>query len=250
MSGVFRIGTSNIVVPGTKQTFPAAFQTGTRLHYYSSLFNSLEVNSSFYKVPMPSTFGNWSRDVPADFRFSVKLWKNITHAKALDFNPSDILKFMSAADCLKDKKGCLLIQFPGGITSIYATKVKRLLEEINRSDPHDSWRLAVEFRHNSWYQKETYTVLNNFNATLVLHDIPKSKMTTLQTKSNFVFLRFHGILGDYKGSYSDEFLVDRAAQIKGWLKSGKDVYAYFNNTIGDAFQNARSLWNYINIYES
>ena len=65
--GILRIGTSNIVVPGTKQTFPEAFRIKSRLHYYASLFNTLEVNSSFYKVPMASTFEKWSLDVPEIF---------------------------------------------------------------------------------------------------------------------------------------------------------------------------------------
>ena len=65
-SNIICIGTSNIVVPGTKQTFPEEFKHRSRLYYYSSLFNSLEVNSSFYKVPMPSTFEKWSGDAKCD----------------------------------------------------------------------------------------------------------------------------------------------------------------------------------------
>src|ERR1043165_6254219 len=96
--GIFRIGTSNIVVPGNKQSYPPEFREKSRLNYYSSFFNSLEVNSSFYKVPMPATFEKWSEDVPGDFEFSVKLWKEITHVTELNSELDHIRKFLAAAD--------------------------------------------------------------------------------------------------------------------------------------------------------
>ena len=80
-NGILRIGTSGIVVPGNKLSFPAAFQHKSRLNYYSSLFNTLEINSTFYKVPMQSTFEKWSLDVPEQFQFTIKLWREITHVK-------------------------------------------------------------------------------------------------------------------------------------------------------------------------
>ena len=123
------IGTSNIVVPGTKQTFPEAFKHQSRLYYYNSLFNSLEVNSSFYKVPMPSTFEKWSADVAEDFQFALKPWREVTHVKELKANLSNIDLLMAAANKTKMKKrGCLLIQFPGKITLAYYNKVEKILQ--------------------------------------------------------------------------------------------------------------------------
>jgi uncharacterized protein YecE (DUF72 family) len=60
-------------------------------------------------------------------------------------------------------------------------------------------------------------------------------------KAGFVYLRFHGPKGDYRESYSDQFLKSKAEEIRGWLSEGKDVYTYFNNTIGSAFDNAVTL---------
>jgi len=238
-NGIIRIGTSNIVVPGNKLSFPKAFQSKSRLNYYSSLFNTLEVNSSFYKVPMYTTFEKWSHDVPDDFRFSVKLSKNITHTKDLHSDLDLIDDFLNAAAGMGNKKGCLLVQFPGKITMEYFKEVENIIERIAQRE--SQWRIAIEFRHNSWYIGETYQMLDEYDASLVLHDMPKSKVLENKNKANFVYMRFHGLKGDYRGSYTDGFLKEKASQIKGWLKEGKDVYAYFNNTIGSAYDNAHTL---------
>lgn len=238
-AGIVYIGTSNIVVPGNKQSFPPAFKDKSRLHYYASLFNTVEINSSFYKVPMPATFEKWAADVPPGFKFSIKLWRNITHAKDLGFILSDIDSFLTAADKAGKQKGPLLIQFPGKITIDHYNKVAAILERV---DVHSSdCKMAVEFRHTSWYINETMELLDEYKASLILHDMPKSKNMQLNKKAKFVYLRFHGVAGDYRGSYSDAALKHYARLIKTWAAQGKEVYAYFNNTIGAAFENARSL---------
>ncbi|MFT3910861.1 MAG: DUF72 domain-containing protein [Ferruginibacter sp.] len=244
--GIFRIGTSNIVVPGNKQSYPPAFQGKSRLNYYSSFFNSLEINSSFYKIPMPATFEKWSKDVPVHFRFSVKFWKEITHVKELKVGHSDIERFLKAANMLGNKKGCLLVQFPGKIGIEYYNKVEKILKYINEYDPGNKWRVAVEFRNPSWYTGETFELMDEYNTSIVLHDIPNSRNMSVNKKASFIYIRFHGPVGDYRGSYNKQLLQERAVKIKAWLAKGKDVYAYFNNTIGAAFENAISLQKMIN----
>ncbi|RYY09621.1 MAG: DUF72 domain-containing protein [Chitinophagaceae bacterium] len=243
--GKLYIGTSNIVVPGNRQSFPEPFRTKSRLHYYSTLFNSLEVNSSFYKVPLGRTFERWTTEVTPGFCFTVKLWKGITHNK-LNYDPAEIEKFLLAADHLKDTRACLLIQFPAGIRSDLSGEVFEILNNVRLADPEEKWRIAVEFRHQSWYFREIYELLNEYDATMVIHDIPASRVTEQLTDAAFVYLRFHGPKGDYRDSYSDEILAQRAAQIFKWMKAGKDVYAYFNNTIGNAFDNAALLKKMVN----
>ncbi|WP_052955881.1 DUF72 domain-containing protein [Flavihumibacter petaseus] len=244
--GTAWIGTSNIVVPGNKNTFPPAFQAKSRLHYYSSLFNSVEVNSTFYKTPLPSTTRKWADDVGENFSFTIKLSKAITHSKELEGDFGLLEPFMTAAAGLGEKKGSLLIQFPGKITLDYFDQVESILYEVEENDPDGAWRKAVEFRHDRWYTGETIELLNHFNATMVLQDIPKSSnMNAVETisrlKAGFVYLRFHGPNGDYRDSYTNLFLEEKAALIARWLAAGKDVFAYFNNTIGNAFDNARQL---------
>lgn len=239
--GILSVGTSNIVVPGNKQSFPEAFRHKSRLNYYSSIFNSLEVNSSFYKVPMKSTFERWAADVPEHFKFTVKLSKEITHVKDLKFDENKIGSFLNAADGTGTKKGCLLVQFPAKISFEYYNKVEQILEGLQQQDPHNAWHKAIEFRNPTWYVNETHELLDEYNASLVLHDMPKSKNTDLNKKAAILFIRYHGPKGDYREGYSDSFLREQFKQIQQWLKAGKEVYAYFNNTIGDAFQNAMTL---------
>src|ERR1700743_3826271 len=141
------IGTSGLVLPvPNKQAFPEAFRSGTRLTYYSSLFNSIEINSTFYKIPRPSTFAGWASEVPADFRFTIKLWKGITHHPRLEFDPAEVDRFLSAAEQLGEKKGCLLVQLPPGTRADSAEQLEALLGRIG-----NRWKVAVEFRHPGWY---------------------------------------------------------------------------------------------------
>ena len=235
------IGTSNIVVPGTKASFPEAFRQKSRLHYYSTLFNSLEINSCFYKVPMFSTFQKWAADVPDHFRFTLKLWKEISHVKELKFDAQHIHQFMQAAAGIGEKKGCLLLQFPGKISMDYYNQVESILETLHHVEPALQWPVAVEFRNPSWYVRETSDLLEEYGATTVLHDQPKAKNIHVNNNAENYYLRFHGPEGNYRGSYSAAFLNEQAERINNWRNSGRTVYAYFNKTMGDALQNAQLL---------
>lgn len=235
-------GTSGLVLPvPNKQAFPEAFRAGSRLAYYSTLFNSIEINSSFYKMPLPATFSRWAGEVQPGFRFTVKLWRGITHVPGLRFMPVDVNRCLYAAHHLGEKKGCLLIQLPPGLTATAVEKLERLLVTICAADPARSWKLAVEFRHRSWYTPEVEALLHRYQAARVLHDMPASSITKLPDTPGFVYLRFHGPTGDYKGGYSDAALRTWAEKAVGWLSAGKEVYVYFNNTIGDALTDLTRL---------
>ena len=237
--GIFRAGTSGLVLSEpNKLHFPSEFQDKHRLTYYASKFNSIEVNSSFYKIPICRTYKNWAEMVPDDFQFTIKLWQGITHEEVYD--PNDLERFFAAIQCLGNKKGCLLIQFAAK-TKMDFSGFDRLLENIRSLDPQEDLRLAVEFRHTHWYASEIYEILDEYNASMVLHDMPKCIPPELNKNTDFVYLRFHGEKGDYRGTYSIHHLRNKADEICGWLHQGKDVYAYFNNTIGDASANLKTL---------
>ena len=240
-NGILRIGTSNIVVPGIKKDYPADFQEGTRLIYYSSLFNTVELNTTFYKLPLPKTFTKWASEVPDTFKFTVKLWQGITHTKKLAFVKEDIDRFMKTTGHLGSKKGCLLVQFPGSITSDYDHPVEQILERIYELNGDNAWKVVVELRNSSWYHEMTYEMLNRYNASLVFHDIRASRTPQSNEATSVIYLRFHGPKGDYRESYTDVFLQEQAEVIKKWLVKGKEVYVYFNNTMGSALQNVQLL---------
>lgn len=239
--GTLRIGTSNVVVPVAKEFFPGSFRDKSRLNYYSSIFNTVEINSTFKKTPRLSTFEKWANDVSEDFEFTVKIPKDITHIKDLSAGFATVESFVSAANNLGNKKGCLLIQFPGIITSEFERGVEKILAHIKKAATKSKWRTAVEFRSSTWYRYKTQKFLTRYNTALVQHDMPKSGNLKPCETASFLYLRFHGPTGNYTGYYSDEFLEEQAVRISSYLHKNKDVYAYFNNTMGDAFENAITL---------
>jgi uncharacterized protein YecE (DUF72 family) len=248
-TGKFRIGTSNGHIPGNKLSFPPIFHLKSRLHYYSTLFNSIEVNSCFYKTPQRSTYEKWAQDVSEDFEFTLKLTREITHVKDLRGDLVCMDDFLQSATGTGNKKGCLLIQFPGKISLDHFNQVEKILQQLLVHDPDHDWRTAIEFRNDTWYIAETTELLNEYDATMVIHDFAKAKVSTFSGNANFVYFRFHGPTGNYRESYSDLALKEKAVQVREFLNKGKDVYAYFNNTAGNAFENARYFQSILKSYQ-
>lgn len=241
-SHMFYCGTSNVELPVPNKThFPPEYQCKSRLCYYGSLYNTVEINSTFYKIPMARTVERWATEVPDNFRFTVKLWKGITHCKELIYNPADIERFFSSVNAAGDKKGCLLIQFPASIKASLFPRFRALMEDVYSASEDSGWKLAVEFRDKSWYRDSVYQLLEQYRAAIVTHDMPASATPLIDMDVDFVYLRFHGEKGDYRGSYEDDFLYEYAGYIRDWAAEGKQVYTYFNNTAGDAVHNAKTL---------
>ena len=237
----FFFGLSGIELPLPKYQFPPEYQKTTRLTYYSTFFNSIEVNSSFYKIPMPATVARWASSVPEHFRFTFKLFKEISHVKNLDFDSSLICKFLDIISHVGNKKGCLLVQFPPGLKSENIHQLDRLLHSIQNANIENSWKVAVEFREKGWYTEDVYDLLSEYQSSLVIHDIQRSATPATRSMSDVVYVRFHGPTGNYRGSYTEAFLHEYAEYINEWLTQHRTVYVYFNNTAGDAFHNLRSL---------
>lgn len=247
MESLYFSGTSGILLPYKNKSFyPENLQEKSRLAVYALLFNSLEVNSSFYKIPRGETVKRWADEVPDGFRFTFKLWKGITHAKGLIFDPNDVTHFLKVIAEAGEKKGCLLIQFPPSVTFNAAVHVNLLLETVVNDEHIKGWRVCVEFRHPSWHCEDTFSLLNSYGASLVLHDKNSNGMQLSYSETDFIYLRFHGPNGNYRGSYEDDFLQEYSSYIREWLAEGKEVFTYFNNTMGDAIQNLKLLSEYVN----
>ncbi|MBK7427520.1 MAG: DUF72 domain-containing protein [Saprospiraceae bacterium] len=234
----FYSGLSGLILPIPKYLFPAPFENASRLTYYASHFNSIEINSSFYKIPQGATVSKWASSVPEDFKFTFKLWREITHIPGLNFNKADVARFFQSINNVQEKKGCLLVQFPPGLKIESISQLKKLLiclKEYNSS----GWKIAVEFRNKSWHDDSIYQLLNDFKACLVIQD--KLATPSISHEQDFIYIRFHGPTGNYMESYSDDFLSEYATYIHEWISEGKEVYVYFNNTMGDAFGNLKAL---------
>jgi len=245
LSKSFYSGCSGLVLPMPKYKFPEEFQKLSRLTYYSTLLNSIEINRSFYALPNGKTVAKWSNEVPEYFTFTFKLWKEITHVKGLQFQGSDVKNFINAIDNVGDKKGCLLIQFPASVKDQSLHQLQDLLHAIQTNTVTSEWKVAIEFRDRSWYNSNTYDVVNHHDATIVIHDKSRAVSPHITTSALTVYLRFHGPQGDYRGTYTDSFLYEYATYIREWLAEGKSVFAYFNNTMGSAFDNLQTLNRYV-----
>lgn len=235
-------GTSGLVLPyPNKAAYPPAFQQTSRLCFYASLYTSIEINSTFYRIPLARTIEKWTTEVPPDFRFTVKLWKGISHARGLFFKEEDVRKFMQVIGAAGEHKGALLIQFPPGLSSSAFMQLQLLLDLIRVADPEKEWDLSLEFRHRSWIDDDVTDLLNDFSAGIVVHDKFSGGLKIPEHTADFIYLRFHGPNGDYKGSYTDDFLEEYAGYIHEWMQQGKTIYTYFNNTMGHASQNLGML---------
>jgi uncharacterized protein YecE (DUF72 family) len=239
-AGSYYSGLSGLQLHIPKYLFPEQFKNASRLSYYSSFFKSIEINSSFYKMPKPHTMVRWAASVPDDFKFTFKLWKGITHNNEFNFEETAVRHFMKVIDSVEHKKGCLLIQLPPGLSKDYFYQLEKLLICIN-NEVSSPWNVAVEFRNKSWYDESTYQLLNYYHAALVIQDIPKSSTASIDHESEFIYIRFHGPKGNYRDSYSEEFLEEYASYILQWMDEGRVVYLYFNNTMGDALNNLETL---------
>ncbi len=234
-------GISGLVVPVAKYQFPEKFKSFSRLQYYATFYNSIEINSSFYKMPRGITLNKWAASVPDNFRFTFKLFQDVSHIKPFAVNEKEATLFLEAISNVRDKIGCLLIQFPPSLKVQSIEAIDQLLQFIRKASLNKTLRIAVEFRDKSWYQHAAYQMLEAYNATMVIHDKASVPSPMLKLRTSLIYLRFHGPSGDYRGSYSDDFLYEYAGYINTWLLEGKSVYAYFNNTMGDAFNNLRTL---------
>ncbi len=236
-------GTSGLVLPVPNKThYPPEFCDKSRLCYYASLNNSIEVNSSFYKIPLARTVAKWAMETGDDFKFTYKLWRGITHEKGLVFNPEDINRFMAAINEAGNKKGCLLIQLPPSAKVGLMPQLQYLINSVLEADTGRDWQIAIELRHASWYTDDLYDFAGENNLSIVLQDIPASATPMhYYDTADTVYLRFHGPGGKYRGSYADDVLYEYASYIREWQDEGKTVYAYFNNTMGDAVHNLEAL---------
>lgn len=228
-------------MPVPRSQYPPDFSGKSRLEYYSSLFNSIEINSIFYKDPKEATLRKWVESVPPGFQFTFKLSKVITHSKDLQFDRADVGRYFELIKAAGEKRGCVLVQFPPKLAADHFGEVENLLSSISDFNEDGDWKIAVEFRNISWYHPQTYDLLDEYGMCAVLQDLPKSTTPMIRSRAPFVYLRFHGPTGDYRGSYPDDVLQHYADLVNGWRSEGKTVYCYFNNTAGDAFGNLQRI---------
>ncbi len=200
-----------------------------KLRAYVRVFNTAEIDSSFYRIPSRGTVIGWERYSPSEFIFTAKLPKAITHDKKLglngDFKP-DLNTFLDVMRPLQlaGKLGCLLIQLPPEY-DFNLGNLEKFLEEL---DPQ--FKYAVEFRNLSWIENETWELLKKFDVAYVNVDEPLLPPDVHLTAS-FSYFRWHG-RGErpwFNYNYSKEELEPWVPKVKEAAGKVKKVYGYFNN---------------------
>lgn len=239
-------GTSGLILPvPNKSYYPEAYKERSRLCYYGSLMNSIEINSSFYKIPLGSTIKKWSGEVPPGFKFTFKLFKGITHNPGLAYNPEEISRFMEVVSQVGEKKGSILVQFPPSVRMTNFTQLSGLMASLRSNDPERKWKIALEFRHPSLYAGEISELLQEYGFGQVIHDKGTAASPFDVADTDFRYLRFHGPGGNYRGSYTEDVLYEYAGYIAEWIALRKNVFVYFNNTMGEAYENQMTLKTFV-----
>ena len=205
-------------------------------------FDTVEVNTSFYRIPKRESVDAWQKSTPESFVFALKLWRGITHYKKLRNTGLFTANFLEVAQALPpERRAPLLIQLPPN----QGKDVPKLIEYVReaRALSDGAWRIAAEFRNDNWLDNETYDALDREDVALCIHDMLGKGDTDRENAASFVYVRRHGSAGGrYAGSYSPEAIAGDAERVRRWVGEGRDVYVYYNNDIGGhAFWNARDL---------
>jgi uncharacterized protein YecE (DUF72 family) len=236
-AAAIRIGTSGYQYNHWRDVFyPANVPKIRWFEYYAGHFDTVELNTTFYHLPRAETFVNWHDRAPEKFLYILKFSRYGTHLKRLKDPQESIGAFYERARALKEFLGPILVQLPPR----WDADAPRLDDffAAAREIAGKEQRWAVEFRDISWLTESIYDVLRKRKVALCIHDIIKPHPQVIT--ADWVYLRFHG--ADTWGNYSDEQLEASADQIRGHVKAGRDVYAYFNNDAhGYAVANAKTL---------
>ena len=246
------IGTSGWSYPKGEGKWTGYFYPAGKineLEYYSQFFNTVEINSSFYRPPNPGYVYNWVRRVPKDFLFTAKLWQKFTHPKMYKeatgeeavISLQDIDIFKRSIDPLVKygKLGALLAQFPPSFKN--DSFGQQILNVVSRA--FGQYRLAVELRHRSWSDDANIAQLLRENNVIWVHiDEPKFKSSISQElpiTSDMAYFRFHGRnaeawwTGDsetrYKYLYSAEEIDELANRVKTAASQTQLLFSLFNN---------------------
>ncbi|GAB3808073.1 DUF72 domain-containing protein [Spirosoma humi] len=220
---------------GVLYPYPTPVQQ--RLAYYVQKFQTVELNSSFYRWPKQSTFAGWEQRLPDGFLLTVKAPRGLTHAKKLLEPEIWMERIKTCWHELLHKRAVLLVQLAPQQACDYQ-RLAYFLEQVPR------WmRVAVEFRHPSWHNDAIFALLEQHQAAYCIMSGAQLPCI-LRVTAPFVYVRLHGPDTNhlYGGSYSDADLHWWAARIREWADMGKDIFVYFNNDgAGNAVRNAQTL---------
>jgi uncharacterized protein YecE (DUF72 family) len=216
--------------------YPQGLPARRWLEHYATRFDTVEVNSTFYRLARPNAVAGWVQQTPPDFLFAIKASRFLTHVRRLREPEQGIERFYDAIRPLVEspKMGPVLWQLPAN----FKADPPRLAALLDVLPPG---RHAFEFRSEDWFSDEVLSLLQAHGAALVIGDHPERPFQPHVLTADWTFLRFHYGARGRRGNYSETELQEWGERVRA-MAEGADVYAYFNNDWeGFAVRNAVRL---------
>jgi uncharacterized protein YecE (DUF72 family) len=229
-----RVGCSGWNYPHWRGTvYPKGVPARRWLEHYSALFDTVEVNYTFYRLPPRPAVERWVEQTPPGFLFAVKASRFLTHMKRLTDMGVGLERFYERIEPLikASKLGPVLWQLPEN----FRRDDERLAFALGRLPPG---RHCFEFRHPSWFVPQVYTLLREHGVALVIADHPERPFQTRELTADWTFIRFH--YGSRNGDYTERELEEWRRRISA-RRSRVEVFAYFNND-WEGFAVKNALW--------
>jgi uncharacterized protein YecE (DUF72 family) len=206
--------------------YPRKPRVSDELAFYAERFQTVEANGTFYRLPEASTFEDWSRRTPGDFVFAMKASRFLTHIKRLKEPRGAVERMMERASKLGGKIGPVLLQLPPD----FRCDIGRLDDALAAfGEFAPGVRLAVEFRHDSWFVDNVRRVLEQRNAAFCIADRRSRLITPAWRTADWGYWRFHEGRASPRPCYGRSSLTARAETMRDLFGPDSDVYAYFNN---------------------
>lgn len=231
-----RIGTSGWHYEHWKGAFYPPDYPGRRfLRYYAERFDTVEINSSFYRLPGKETLKKWYGETPADFIFCLKASRLITHMKKLKEPHRFLPSLLEVVQHLGEKLGPILFQLPPR----WKPDLDRFGEFLDALPRR--FRYAFEFRDRSWFDPAVLSALREDGSAFCIYDFD-GRQSPEEVTADFVYVRLHGPKEAYRGRYGPDGLSWWAGALSMWVHRGLDVFCYFDNDeAGNAVYDALEL---------
>jgi uncharacterized protein YecE (DUF72 family) len=207
--------------------YPPNTNSKDYLRYYASKFTTVEVDSTFYRIPSEQTVTSWKNQTPKGFKFALKFPRSITHIKMLKDCQNETRVFLQRANLLEEKLGPMLLQFPPNFTIDHLPDLVDYLQNLPKTIRH-----VVEVRNKSWLKTEFYSALQTCGVALAWADSQLS-LPTSEVTADFLYIRWEGDRKKVNGALG-KIENDRQTDLKNWaaklryfLDKQMNVFGYF-----------------------
>lgn len=215
--------------------YPERLPSSRMLEYYARHFRTVEVNNTFYRLPIETGIETWRSTTPQGFCFAVKGSRFLTYMKKLKDAETGIARFFERVDRLRPKLGPVVFQLPP-FWEVNPERLDGFLAALPKRH-----RYAFEFRNPTWHAEPVFKILRKRNAAFCIFEIA-GFASGYPVTADFTYIRLHGPEGAYQGRYSQPALDQWASRIARWRTDLKAVYLYFDNDqAAYAVENALAL---------